>query len=400
MRRPSRRVSASLRVSPCRVLIVAGSLALAVSPAVAVAEDASVLDDGLYLGFGLGAGLDTTVDLEGGANADITSDVGPVGAITFGYRTATGLRPELEATFRHNDVDDISGSTTSSGSMSSFTVMGNLNFDFQLSDIDPDLRPYVGVGAGLAAVSIDGASPVGTTRVDDKGVVPQIQGIAGVGYGLTDSLEGYVDYRYTVSAGEGSFRTDAGADADGTLSAHTVMVGMRWFFDQPGRISRASALPTVSAVAAAEAEEPAPAKAPAESPPPEPEPEVAAAPEPEQTVEPPRVLPEYLVFFGFDKANVMPEAMEVIRIAADNARGGKTVRIEATGHADRAGTESYNQGLSMRRAEAVRKALIELGVDAAAITVRGEGETRPLVKTADGVREPQNRRVEIILNEG
>ena len=72
-------------------------------------------------------------------------------------------------------------------------------------------------------------------------------------------------------------------------------------------------------------------------------------------------------------------------------------RIELAGHADRSGTVRYNQALSLRRAEAVAAELIRLGVPRPRITVQGFGESRALVPTADGVREPQNRRVEIVL---
>jgi len=67
------------------------------------------------------------------------------------------------------------------------------------------------------------------------------------------------------------------------------------------------------------------------------------------------------------------------------------------GHADRSGTPQYNQGLSMRRAQAVAAELVRLGVKQQAIAISAFGDTRPLVPTAAGVREPQNRRVEIVL---
>ena len=75
----------------------------------------------------------------------------------------------------------------------------------------------------------------------------------------------------------------------------------------------------------------------------------------------------------------------------------QVTRIEVGGHTDTSGTAAYNQALSVRRAQAVSNELVRLGVPREAITVQGYGETRPLVPTADGVREPQNRRVEIIL---
>ena len=67
------------------------------------------------------------------------------------------------------------------------------------------------------------------------------------------------------------------------------------------------------------------------------------------------------------------------------------------GHADRSGTPQYNQRLSQRRADAVAAELVRQGVSRNEIMVTAFGESRPLVPTADGVREPQNRRVEIVL---
>ena len=72
-------------------------------------------------------------------------------------------------------------------------------------------------------------------------------------------------------------------------------------------------------------------------------------------------------------------------------------RITITGHADRAGPDSYNQQLSTRRAEAVKNELVSLGIPGSEIGVQAQGESDPLVETSDGVAEPQNRRVEIVL---
>jgi OmpA-OmpF porin, OOP family len=87
----------------------------------------------------------------------------------------------------------------------------------------------------------------------------------------------------------------------------------------------------------------------------------------------------------------------VIQRAVDNYRRGTPVRIVATGHADRVGPPDYNQNLSERRAAAVREALLRAGLPANQITTVGRGEEQPLVPTPDGVREAQNRRVEIAL---
>jgi hypothetical protein len=73
-------------------------------------------------------------------------------------------------------------------------------------------------------------------------------------------------------------------------------------------------------------------------------------------------------------------------------------RITATGHTDTSGTPQYNMALSLRRANTVKAELVRQGVPAAAISTVGVGEAGLLVQTGDGVREPQNRRVEIVVN--
>ena len=72
-------------------------------------------------------------------------------------------------------------------------------------------------------------------------------------------------------------------------------------------------------------------------------------------------------------------------------------RVVLTGHADRSGSSKYNDGLSMRRANNAMTSLIDLGIAGSAIAVFAKGEADPLVPTDDGVRELQNRRVEIVL---
>jgi outer membrane protein OmpA-like peptidoglycan-associated protein len=106
----------------------------------------------------------------------------------------------------------------------------------------------------------------------------------------------------------------------------------------------------------------------------------------------------FLVFFDWDRADLTERARQIIAEAALNARrAGGSTRIEVAGHADRSGTPEYNQRLSQRRADQVAGELVRNGVDRGDIAITAFGETRPLVPTADGVREPQNRRVEIVL---
>jgi outer membrane protein OmpA-like peptidoglycan-associated protein len=112
---------------------------------------------------------------------------------------------------------------------------------------------------------------------------------------------------------------------------------------------------------------------------------------------PPDQIKSFIVFFDFDRANLTATAQQTIRQAAAQAKSGKSTRITVTGHADRAGSDAYNMALSLRRANAVKDQLVREGIGAGSIVVIGKGESQPLVPTADGVREPQNRRVEIVL---
>jgi OOP family OmpA-OmpF porin len=103
------------------------------------------------------------------------------------------------------------------------------------------------------------------------------------------------------------------------------------------------------------------------------------------------------VFFAWDRADLTDRARQVIAEAAENSQRVQSTRIEVAGHADRSGSAPYNQRLSQQRADAVAAELVRQGVPRGAIVVSAYGETRPLVPTADGAREPQNRRVEIAL---
>ncbi len=123
------------------------------------------------------------------------------------------------------------------------------------------------------------------------------------------------------------------------------------------------------------------------------EPKPAASPPP-----PPPPAPQtFMVFFDWDSTKLSPASLNVIGQAAGSYKTKGSARITATGHTDTSGTEAYNMALSLRRANAVKDALVREGVPAASIAVIGRGEQGLLVKTADGVREPQNRRVEIVI---
>jgi outer membrane protein OmpA-like peptidoglycan-associated protein len=125
--------------------------------------------------------------------------------------------------------------------------------------------------------------------------------------------------------------------------------------------------------------------------PPPPPPMPAAAPPP-----PPPAAPRvFIVFFDWDKDAITSQGQQIVQQAADAFRSGAPVQIQVTGYTDRSGSASYNQRLSERRANNVAKALAALGVPQNQMAVSGRGENDNRVPTAAGVREPQNRRVEI-----
>ena len=126
---------------------------------------------------------------------------------------------------------------------------------------------------------------------------------------------------------------------------------------------------------------------------PAPVPKAEPAPPP-----PPPMKPEtFMVYFAFDSTELTAASNIVLDniMRAVKKMGAKDLAV--TGHADRAGPEEYNLGLSLRRASAVLDALGARGADPAKVSLAGRGEAEPAVATPDGVAEPANRRVEIIV---
>ncbi len=121
------------------------------------------------------------------------------------------------------------------------------------------------------------------------------------------------------------------------------------------------------------------------------------APPPPPPPPPPVQATSFMVFFDWDRSNLSAQAESTISQAANAFKTTGSARVTATGHTDTTGSPDYNMGLSLRRANTVKDSLVRNGVPASAISVIGKGETQLLVQTGDGVREPQNRRVEIVI---
>jgi outer membrane protein OmpA-like peptidoglycan-associated protein len=127
------------------------------------------------------------------------------------------------------------------------------------------------------------------------------------------------------------------------------------------------------------------------APPPPPAP--AAVPPAPPPAPPPN---NYVVFFPWNSATVTPDAQQILNVAASAYKSGAPASVQVTGYTDTSGSAGYNQRLSERRAQNVAAALSQLGVPPNALVVSGRGENDLRVPTPQGVREPQNRRVEIL----
>ncbi len=335
------------------------------------AGGASAGEDGLYLGAAGGLNIARDSQVQGaGIDSKAEFENGLAGVGVIGYGLGTGLRIEFELGYRESDVDSVDG-LAGSGDVNALSAMGNVLYDF---DLGGPITPFLGVGVGAAQVDFGGVAPVGGGSIGDDDTVFAYQGIAGVAYDISDQFKLTLDYRY-FAAPNVDVTTNTGVNIDTDYRSQSIMVGLRFSFGAP---------PPAPAPAPVAEAAPAP-------PPPPPAPKVEAPPPP------PQLPRNFLVFFDWDRSNLSPEALEIVAAAARNATETGSARIEAAGHADRSGPSQYNVALSQRRADSVKAELVRLGIDAIEIFTFARGETDPLVATPDGVREPQNRRVEIVL---
>jgi iron complex outermembrane receptor protein len=129
-------------------------------------------------------------------------------------------------------------------------------------------------------------------------------------------------------------------------------------------------------------------------------------PEPAATYVPPAVQAvapaprSYLVFFDFNKSDLTLQATQIVGAAAKNAGPAHVTQLTVTGHTDTVGSDAYNMRLSRRRAESVAAELEKDGIPSSEIEIVAKGKRDLLVPTADGVKEPQNRRVQIVYARG
>lgn len=357
------------------------ALVAATMLALPVAANAQAVK-GIYVGAGAGVNIMQQESLTGVGVAglgslgvsgvDFGTTVGPAAVLSLGYGFGNGLRAEIEASYRYNTLQSPTGlgaGSTGGAKEQKFGGMVNVLYDFV--GLSTMVQPYVGAGVGYQAVNMQNgyaANPLGRVIVGNstQGAFAY-QAILGAAFPIhsVPGLALTAEYRFMGLAGERSYSSRAvsstGVIVNGSVKFnenfnHSALVGIRYNFGQ------------------APVAPPAPAAAP------------AAAPS-----------RSYLVFFDWDKATLTDRAKGIIKEAADNSRKVQYTRIEVNGYTDTSGTKQYNQGLSVRRAQAVAAELVKNGVARNSISIQGFGDTKLLVPTGPNTREPQNRRVEIII---
>jgi opacity protein-like surface antigen len=244
----------------------------------------------------------------------------------------------------------------------------HMNFDASIRGVAGwsfgQILPYATFGAAFGNVTDHYNEPIGFRIAGDSSTRTGWTAGGGVAYAFTPQWDVNVEYRYTDLGQTGRIigggLANGGIETNNLFKFNMIRVGLTYRFAPP--------------------------------PPPPPMPVAAPAPPPPP---PPRT---FLVFFDFDRYNLTPDARRVIEAAAAAFKATGSARVDVSGYTDLAGTQAYNLRLSRRRADAVAAYMAREGVPRNVMDVKWFGKENPRVPTPDGVREPQNRRVEIVMH--
>ena len=302
--------------------------------------------EGWYGRADVGYSVDGSVSANG-VKADFNNDwMGDIGA---GYALDNELRLEAELAYRHNRTDpvDFDDSPPTRATVNATSAMVNAYYDFNRGG---RWQPYVGIGGGYARVDV---------KHLDHDTSWAWQAMAGIGYELGEHTTVDVGYRYFDVPD-----LNLAGDNSAEYKHQAVTVGVRYAFGSPP---------------------PPPPYTPPPSPPPSPPPPPACP------------QSDFVVYFEWDRSNLNAAATQVIDEAAQRAHACNITAATVVGHTDTSGSAAYNMGLSQRRADVVRDALVSRGIDASTITTQARGETDLAKPTRDGVREPLNRRTAVTI---
>lgn len=351
---------------------LAAVLALA---STALASPALARDKSWYVGIEGGAMIVEDIDYDIGATAKAGTvnhnygyDVDGVVGYDFG-----GFRVETEVGYRRATVDSYRSTLTTptytaaglgnsaagqydyaGGSTSALSFMLNGLLDFGADD---GIQGFVGGGVGVARVKAKYGLNTRGNFIDDSDTVFAWQGLAGIRAPLTDHIDATLKYRFfnadNVKLVDVSNRT-----FDGRYRSHSILGGVTYNFGSP-------------------------------------------TPPPPPAAEPPVCSPgPFIVFFEWDKSDITPEAASILDNAVTQYQSCGNAQVMVAGFTDTSGSAQYNVGLSQRRADAVKAYLTSHAIPDGVVSTQAYGETRLRVQTADGVREVQNRRVEITYGPG
>jgi OOP family OmpA-OmpF porin len=294
-------------------------------------------------------------------NTNLHFDAGAAGVVAGGYGFGNGIRAELEFDYRYNSLNKVTGAGASAslnGNEQKFGPMVNVLYDFyDFAAITPMFVPYAGLGLGYqwADERVTGAGGF-RTNFDKTAGAFAYQAILGAAIPISavPGLSVTGEYRFLGLAGDRTYRATGGSLRLGNDLNHSVLVGLRYEFGVP----------------------PPPAQMPVA--------DMGAK--------------TFLVFFDWDKYNLTARSEAIVRDAAAYSTRSPYTRIDVDGNTDTSGTPQYNQGLSERRARRVADELVRDGVPQNVISMHAYGDTHLLVPTGPNVREPQNRRVEIVFH--
>jgi len=385
------------------VLAAATCLALpALAPSLAHAQPVT----GPYVSLGAGTAIEIPANAGYIGDVSFRSDFGTevhsfrnqfrpsyAGVAAAGFGFGNGFRVELggdlirntfnktDFHYQYNESGDYNPAEQASfhayGGEEKYGPMVNAYYDFSLG---LPIFPYIGAGIGYQWVKLNrdyrfpvplngGALLSGSASGTEGSFAYDV--IAGLSYPLPTipQLSLTAEYRFMQLTESRNYHlsptipnsiVEYSAFKMGQESYHMFLLGLRYQLFAPPPMAPATPAPMAS---------PAPAAA-----------------------------KTYLVFFDWDKYNLTPRATQIIAEAASDSKTNSVTTLNVSGYTDTSGTPTYNQGLSERRAKAVAAKLVVDGVPASEISIHAYGETHLLVPTGPGVREPQNRRVEIVLN--
>ena len=361
----------------------------------ALASPALARDGAFYIGAEGGAMIVEDYDLGtvGPLDASVDSDYGYDFDGIVGYDFGV-FRLEAEGGYREADIDSFNAPQGFAVNSAFRAPSGRYdgaagrtsNLSFMLNgliDFGPDdgLQGFVGGGVGVARTKIRSGISSANDTLNDSDTGFAYQGLAGVRAPLTRNIDAGLKYRFFTQP-DVNLIGRAGQNLDTRFRSHSLLGSLIFNFAQP---------------------EPAPVEEPYVAPPPPVAPQVT--PPPPQPYQPPVVTRQcntgpYIVFFELDKSDITSAASSVLDNAIASYRDCGNARVMLAGHTDRSASVRYNLALSQRRNASVQSYLTGRGISGGNITSEAFGESRPRVPTADGVREPQNRRVEITYGPG